>query len=97
MQHTSGRENGLPMERVLYEVKKVIVGQDHLLERLVVGGVGLCDMRQLISPAIDQRLVLVDGKDLLAHADQRVGDRGAEPAEADDDHGGGGGVPELSQ
>ena len=29
-------ENGLPMERVLYEVKKVIVGQDHLLERMVV-------------------------------------------------------------
>ena len=29
-------ENGTPMERVLYEVKKVIVGQDHLLERLVV-------------------------------------------------------------
>ena len=29
-------DNGLPMERVLYEVKKVIVGQDHLLERLVV-------------------------------------------------------------
>ncbi|MGE5222113.1 MAG: AAA family ATPase [Omnitrophica WOR_2 bacterium] len=29
-------ENGLPMERVLYEVKKIIVGQDHLLERLVV-------------------------------------------------------------
>ncbi|MEO8286195.1 MAG: MoxR family ATPase [Chloroflexota bacterium] len=29
-------EVGLPMERVLYEVKKVIVGQDHLLERLVV-------------------------------------------------------------
>src|SRR5258705_1833675 len=29
-------ENGLPMERVLYEVKKVIVGQDHLLERLIV-------------------------------------------------------------
>ncbi len=27
----------LPMERVLYEVKKVIVGQDHLLERLLVG------------------------------------------------------------
>jgi MoxR-like ATPase len=27
---------GVPMERVLYEVKKVIVGQDHLLERLVV-------------------------------------------------------------
>jgi MoxR-like ATPase len=26
----------LPMEKVLYEVKKVIVGQDHLLERLVV-------------------------------------------------------------
>jgi MoxR-like ATPase len=26
----------LPMERMLYEVKKVIVGQDHLLERLVV-------------------------------------------------------------
>jgi MoxR-like ATPase len=29
-------ENGRPMERVLYEVKKVIVGQDHLLERMVV-------------------------------------------------------------
>ena len=29
-------ENAKPMERVLYEVKKVIVGQDHLLERLIV-------------------------------------------------------------
>jgi MoxR-like ATPase len=29
-------EYGKPMERVLYEVKKVIVGQDHLLERLAV-------------------------------------------------------------
>ena len=29
-------ENATLMERVLYEVKKVIVGQDHLLERLVV-------------------------------------------------------------
>jgi MoxR-like ATPase len=29
-------EKRKPMERVLYEVKKVIVGQDHLLERLVV-------------------------------------------------------------
>src|SRR4026208_2518661 len=29
-------ENRRPMERVLYEVKKVIVGQDHQLERLVV-------------------------------------------------------------
>ena len=29
-------ETGTTMERVLYEVKKVIVGQDHLLERLVV-------------------------------------------------------------
>ena len=28
--------NSQPMERVLYEVKKVIVGQDHLLERMVV-------------------------------------------------------------
>jgi MoxR-like ATPase len=28
--------NGLPMERVLYEVKKIIVGQDNLLERMVV-------------------------------------------------------------
>ena len=32
----TNRENKLPMERVLYEVKKIIVGQDHLLERLVV-------------------------------------------------------------
>jgi MoxR-like ATPase len=29
-------EHGRPMEQVLYEVKKVIVGQDHLLERLIV-------------------------------------------------------------
>ncbi len=29
-------QNRLPMERVLYEVKKVIVGQDQLLERLAV-------------------------------------------------------------
>src|SRR5438067_6505839 len=29
-------EATLPMERVLYEVKRVIVGQDHLLERLIV-------------------------------------------------------------
>ena len=29
-------EKRMPMERVLYEVKKIIVGQDHLLERLVV-------------------------------------------------------------
>ena len=32
----SSEERIAPMERVLYEVKKVIVGQDHLLERLVV-------------------------------------------------------------
>jgi MoxR-like ATPase len=36
MDHNLSSENGLPMERVLYEVKKVIVGQDHLLERMVV-------------------------------------------------------------
>jgi len=36
MQERTHSENGRPMERVLYEVKKVIVGQDHLLERLVV-------------------------------------------------------------
>jgi MoxR-like ATPase len=30
------RNRDVPMERLLYEVKKVIVGQDHLLERLVV-------------------------------------------------------------
>src|SRR5450631_2034566 len=29
-------DDGKPMERVLYEVKKVIVGQDHLLERMIV-------------------------------------------------------------
>jgi MoxR-like ATPase len=29
-------ENQLKVERVLYEVKKIIVGQDHLLERLLV-------------------------------------------------------------
>jgi MoxR-like ATPase len=36
MDENSKTEIGKPMERVLYEVKKVIVGQDHLLERLIV-------------------------------------------------------------
>ena len=36
MDQKSNAENKLPMERMLYEVKKVIVGQDHLLERLIV-------------------------------------------------------------
>jgi MoxR-like ATPase len=36
MKQNMNPENGLPMERVLYEVKKIIVGQDHMLERLVV-------------------------------------------------------------
>jgi MoxR-like ATPase len=36
MDQTTNPEKRMPMERVLYEVKKVIVGQDHLLERLVV-------------------------------------------------------------
>jgi MoxR-like ATPase len=36
MDPNSNSGNGLPMERVLYEVKKVIVGQDRLLERMVV-------------------------------------------------------------
>jgi MoxR-like ATPase len=36
MEQTKDPENRKPMERVLYEVKKVIVGQDHLLERMVV-------------------------------------------------------------
>jgi len=36
MDHKLKTENRLPIEKVLYEVKKVIVGQDHLLERLIV-------------------------------------------------------------
>lgn len=32
----SKNETDKPMEKVLYEVKKVIVGQDHLLERLII-------------------------------------------------------------
>src|SRR3954462_13795649 len=36
MDSTQKSEHALPMERLLYEVKKVIVGQDHLLERLIV-------------------------------------------------------------
>jgi len=36
MEPLAEKENGKPMEKVLYEVKKVIVGQDHLLERLIV-------------------------------------------------------------
>lgn len=36
MVQNKNTENRTPMEKVLYEVKKVIVGQDHLLERMVV-------------------------------------------------------------
>ncbi|MFZ5922459.1 MAG: AAA family ATPase [Chloroflexota bacterium] len=36
MEQTNPGENRKPMERVLYEVKKIIVGQDNLLERMVV-------------------------------------------------------------
>ena len=36
MSQNSTSDHGMPMERLLYEVKTVIVGQDHLLERLVV-------------------------------------------------------------
>ncbi len=36
MEQSKHSDRGLPMERLLYEVKKVIVGQDHLLEQLVV-------------------------------------------------------------
>jgi MoxR-like ATPase len=36
MEQYRNPEHGSLMERVLYEVKKVIVGQDHLLERLIV-------------------------------------------------------------
>ena len=36
MDHEASTTGTVPMERVLYEVKKVIVGQDHLLERLIV-------------------------------------------------------------
>jgi len=36
MNQNMDSENRKPMERVLYEVKKIIVGQDRLLERLVV-------------------------------------------------------------
>src|SRR5258706_1704695 len=36
MAQNKNSENRTPMEKVLYEVKKVIVGQDHLLERMIV-------------------------------------------------------------
>jgi MoxR-like ATPase len=36
MAQTKESENRTPMEQVLYQVKKVIVGQDHLLERMIV-------------------------------------------------------------
>jgi MoxR-like ATPase len=36
MERPRNSDQALPMERVLYEIKKVIVGQDNLLERLVV-------------------------------------------------------------
>ena len=35
-ERTASEPRPRPMERLLYEVKKVIVGQDHLLERMVV-------------------------------------------------------------
>ncbi len=36
MNNNGNSASGLPLERLLYEVKKIIVGQDHLLERLIV-------------------------------------------------------------
>ena len=36
MDHSPASNTDAPMEEVLYEVKKIIVGQDILLERLVV-------------------------------------------------------------
>jgi MoxR-like ATPase len=36
MEQPASPNNDKPMERVLYEVKKIIVGQDNLLERLIV-------------------------------------------------------------
>ncbi len=36
MVQSKSSENRTPMEKVLYEVKKVIVGQDHMLERMIV-------------------------------------------------------------
>jgi len=36
MARSKSSENRTPMEQVLYEVKKVIVGQDHMLERMIV-------------------------------------------------------------
>jgi MoxR-like ATPase len=36
MDREAGANATAPMERLLYEVKKVIVGQDHLLERMIV-------------------------------------------------------------
>ncbi len=36
MDHEAAAPGALPMEPLLYEVKKVIVGQDHLLERMLV-------------------------------------------------------------
>ncbi|MCB0021369.1 MAG: AAA family ATPase, partial [Anaerolineales bacterium] len=36
MDQNSQATNDKPMEKVLYEVKKIIVGQDNLLERLII-------------------------------------------------------------
>ncbi len=49
MNQTVNRENPTPMERVLYEVKKIIVGQDHLLERLIVSSSSRLRPDQLIN------------------------------------------------
>ena len=63
-----------------------------LAQRLVVGGVGLDDVGEVVGPALDERRVLVDGEHFLPMLHQRLGDGGAEPAQADDDHGRGVGL-----
>ena len=37
MDHTPAAERQTEVGRLLYEVKRVIVGQDHMLERIIVG------------------------------------------------------------
>ncbi len=65
----------------------VEVADPQLVESLVVGDIGLDHVGQLVGIALDEHRVGVDGEDLLAHGDQRTGDRGPEPPEPHDEDG----------
>ena len=54
-----------------------------LAQRVLVGAVGLHDMGQPIGVVLHDLHALVDAEDLVAQLGQRLGERAAEPAQAD--------------